>query len=75
MTRTKIEPERILTNFLRNTLTDINGNYEFAELAPNNYIVVAQTENFQTEAIGATVVSNQTTTVNFSLAIAFSIIG
>jgi len=25
MTRTKIEPERILTNFLRNTLTDING--------------------------------------------------
>lgn len=55
------------SNLITSTLTDSSGNYEFTELAPNDYIVVAKAENFQIEAVGATVISDQITTVNFSL--------
>jgi len=48
-------------------LTDTNGDYSVSGLAPDRYIVVADAQNFEIEAIGATVTSNNTTTVNFAL--------
>lgn len=48
-------------------VTDPNGNYSIDTLAPGNYTVTAAKNNFQTGSASATVVSNETTTVNFSL--------
>ncbi len=55
------------SDLITSTITDSNGEYDFEELSPASYIVVAKAEDFQTDLIGATVVSNQTTIVNFSL--------
>ncbi len=48
-------------------LTDTNGDYFIPDLAPDNYIVIANAPNFEISAVGARVTSNNTTTVNFAL--------
>lgn len=53
--------------FIESTLTDSNGNYLLPGLAPGHYTLVTQAANFQSDAVGATVASNSTTTVNFLL--------
>lgn len=47
--------------------TDINGDYIISNLNPDNYNVVAGATGFQSMAVGASVIANTTTTVNFSL--------
>lgn len=47
--------------------TDINGNYSIPDLDPGNYIVICSAATYATKFVGATVVSNTTTTVNFAL--------
>lgn len=49
------------------TKTDVNGNYSIPSLTPAFYTVVASADNFQTQAVGATVLSNVTTTVSLAL--------
>jgi len=49
------------------TLTDSSGDYEISGVAPGSYIVNAHATNYQTGTTGAIVVSNTTTTVDFSL--------
>ncbi|BCB03802.1 carboxypeptidase regulatory-like domain-containing protein [Bacillus sp. KH172YL63] len=49
------------------TVTDSNGNYVVEGLAPGNYTVTASAPNFQTQIIGASISSNQTTASNFIL--------
>ncbi len=48
-------------------LTDANGNYSIDTIAPGNYTVTAAINNFLIGSAPATVISNATTTVNFSL--------
>lgn len=47
--------------------TNSSGNYTITGLAPGSYTVTATDINYQQSSQGATVVSNVTTTVNFSL--------
>lgn len=47
--------------------SDSNGNYTIPDLAPGNYIVVASSTNYNSQAVGAAVTSNNTTTLNFAL--------
>ncbi len=62
-------PVRIFqgTTLVGSALTDANGNYTIANLAPGNYTVVAGAAGYQTQAVGATVVANVVTTVDFAL--------
>ncbi|MBY0090740.1 carboxypeptidase regulatory-like domain-containing protein [Priestia aryabhattai] len=53
--------------FIQSTLTDNNGNYQFLNLAPGNYIVTAQSPNFTTQSAGSLISPNVTTTVNLIL--------
>ncbi len=59
----------VLQNFtiIDSALTDASGNYSINNLAPGNYTVIAKAPNFSIAVVGATVTSNQTTTVNFAL--------
>ncbi|MEI2325688.1 carboxypeptidase regulatory-like domain-containing protein [Priestia megaterium] len=53
--------------FIQSTVADNNGNYQFLNLAPGNYIVKAQSPNFITQSTGAVVSPNVSTTVNLTL--------
>ncbi len=59
----------VLQNFtvVSSALTDANGNYSIPDLAPGNYTVIANAQNFSIAVVGATVTVNTTTTVNFAL--------
>ncbi|WP_270182938.1 carboxypeptidase regulatory-like domain-containing protein [Alkalihalobacillus sp. CinArs1] len=48
-------------------ITDDQGRYTALGLAPGPYTIIASAEDFQSQFKGATIVSDQTTTVNFSL--------
>lgn len=48
-------------------LTDQNGNYVAQDLAPGDYLIQVVAADFQSTLGSATVVTNQTTTVNFAL--------
>ncbi|MGM7702003.1 carboxypeptidase regulatory-like domain-containing protein [Pseudalkalibacillus sp. Hm43] len=48
-------------------LTNNQGIYTATGLAPGTYIITAQAEDFQSQQKGATILSNQTTTANFTL--------
>ena len=48
-------------------LTDPNGNYTIPDLAPENYIVIANKDDFQVKFSPASISSNTTTVVNFAL--------
>lgn len=47
--------------------TDSSGNYTVPDLAPGDYVVVASSTNYETQAIGASVASNAATLLNFAL--------
>jgi len=49
-------------------VSDQNGLYTVTNLAPGGYIVTATAPNLQTASQGATIQSNQTATLNFTLA-------
>lgn len=49
-------------------LTDPDGNYEAPGLTPGDYFVAVQADNYQSSGSPASVSSNSTTLVNFSLA-------
>jgi protocatechuate 3,4-dioxygenase beta subunit len=49
------------------SVTDSSGNYTIPGLAPGSYIMHAHATTYQVGSLGATVQSDQTTTVNFSL--------
>ncbi|MED4268284.1 carboxypeptidase regulatory-like domain-containing protein [Priestia megaterium] len=49
-------------------VSDQKGLYTVTNLAPGGYIVTATASNLQTASQGATIQSNQTTTLNFTLA-------
>ena len=49
------------------TLTDTSGDYSISGISPGSYVVHAYATNYQTGSAGALIVSNTTTTVNFSL--------
>lgn len=53
--------------FLGSVLTDVNGDYLLSGLAPGNYTVVASATDYQTASVGAIVLSNTTTSVDFAL--------
>lgn len=53
--------------FIQSTVADNNGNYQFLNLTPGNYIVKAQSPNFITQSTGAVVSPNVSTTVNLTL--------
>ena len=48
-------------------VTDSSGNYSISGMPPGSYIVNAYSANYQTGTTGAIVLSNETTTVDFSL--------
>ncbi|NGY75519.1 carboxypeptidase regulatory-like domain-containing protein [Bacillus megaterium] len=48
-------------------MTDGSGNYQFSNLAPGNYILIASSPNFAVQSAGAIVSSNTATSVNFTL--------
>ncbi|MGM7702002.1 carboxypeptidase regulatory-like domain-containing protein [Pseudalkalibacillus sp. Hm43] len=50
-----------------NTTTDSNGFYQFVSLAALQFRIVTRDPNFQTQEVGVTVVSDETTVVNFGL--------
>lgn len=52
---------------IASALTDPNGNYSIPDLQPNTYTVLASASGFQEHFVQATVSSNHTTVVNFSL--------
>lgn len=52
---------------IETVLTDPDGNYSSSDLAPGNYIVVANATKYEISTIGAIVTSNHTTTANFAL--------
>ncbi len=54
----------ILVDFV---LTDPSGNYTVSDLAPGDYTVVVNEENFQTAFSPASITTNTTTIVNFAL--------
>lgn len=60
---TVVDEQIILTT----AVSDINGNYEIRHLHSGNFNVIASKGNFQTQIVGAEVISNQTTIVNFAL--------
>ncbi len=47
--------------------SDSSGNYTFPDLAPGNYAVVVTRTGYNSQFVGATVVSNVNTVVNFAL--------
>lgn len=49
------------------SLADSNGNFQFDNLQPGQYIVTATAPNYQTSTAGATVVSDQTTAVSITI--------
>ncbi|GAB1765757.1 carboxypeptidase regulatory-like domain-containing protein [Priestia megaterium] len=53
--------------FIQSGLTDSSGNYQFSNLAPGNYILIASSPNFAVQSAGAIVSSNTATTVSFTL--------
>jgi len=53
--------------YMGSALTDVNGNYTVSNLAPGQYFVNAEAKNYQSAVQGATVVSNVTTTADFTL--------
>ncbi len=55
------------TTLIGSALTSANGNYAIANLAPGNYTVVASAADYQTKAVGATVIASTVTTVDFAL--------
>lgn len=52
---------------ITSVLTDTNGQYSISGFAPGNYTVIANAPNFSIAVVGATVIANQTTVVNFAL--------
>ncbi|WWB87080.1 carboxypeptidase regulatory-like domain-containing protein [Priestia aryabhattai] len=53
--------------FIQSVLTDGSGNYQFSNLAPGNYILIASSPNFAVQSAGAIVSSNTATSVSFAL--------
>ncbi len=53
--------------FVAFTTTDGAGNYSVSDLAPGNYDVTATAEGYQSKTVGASVITNTTTIVDFAL--------
>ena len=54
-------------SLIASTTTASDGSFSFLNLAPENYLLRVQAQNFQTALLGATVVANMTTTVSVTL--------
>ncbi len=68
--------ELILNNLpLYTTTTDMAGNYAFSGLAPGDYIVEAEAENFALKTKEAQVIAGMETIVDFVLDTAFGFLG
>ena len=59
---------RLENTVVFSTLTSNSGDYSISGINPGSYIVHAYATNYQTGTTGAIIVSNETTTVDFSLA-------
>lgn len=55
------------SHIVSSVTTDNNGNYLLSNLAPGQYTIVVSANLFQNSSQGVTVVSNQTSSANFSL--------
>ncbi|MCF6137925.1 carboxypeptidase regulatory-like domain-containing protein [Pseudalkalibacillus berkeleyi] len=52
---------------IASTLTNTNGNFQFNNLQPGQFILTASAPNYQTSTVGTTVVSDQTTSATLTM--------
>ncbi|MCF6137924.1 carboxypeptidase regulatory-like domain-containing protein [Pseudalkalibacillus berkeleyi] len=52
---------------IASTLADTNGDFQFNNLQPGQYILTASAPNYQTSTVGASVVSDETTSVTLEM--------
>lgn len=49
------------------TTTNANGTYLFSNINPGNFTIIASATDYETQAVGARLVNNQTTIIDFAL--------